>query len=830
VSATAARPRRAVPLDAPCLVLFGMSEAGKTSLLGALARASEIQERALGFRLADVYHELAALRRHVYDAGPLDAPGPVTPYPVRVEPLLSQQVQGAASFDLVLLDCDGRAAGELLADAKPISRHLPGDLAGQLLRADGVLLLLDAAAPPDQVERELSEFVRFLKRFRGARGERTDVSSLPVTLVLTKCDLLARAGDTQAVWAERVEARKEDAAGRFAEVIAEHQRTAFGTVAFDTAAVALGTPDLANALARPAEPVGVAPLFHAAIRATQAYHQRRSRSNLRVNRVMTGAAVAAAALFVFIAAVVGGRTLWRPSPLAAAVRLVKDREGPPPTGHLLDPLTPRIDALAAIAHHEEFHRLGARDRSFVTGRLNELREYRAFQERVRQVRPPEDVRDLAELHRIDQQLRDDVAIPADFAEAWSASDSVRQRTRLVETAAALIAAVKRVTDAYADQGRAFDRLFVLADFGGGAAAAAWPAWNAAVDQAIAASDAFPIRAGDRLAELPADAPPVTYSVPLAFTEADAARARWHTARTRLETLRDIVTALALAPGGGATLRPADSLRADQVPAWLAELRLRFPKMHAWSASDISDAALPAVRAAAEAHYRALLPLGRSAVAAAYRRAGEDAESPSGWRAAAAEAVARPALQAWNEVARVLLRLAGEANADPVADLSAFLARDTFPLDIGAVRITIPDALGPGRLVPQDVYRLTVQDAQARVNRRVLRLRGDPLRDEQRRQTTYTLASDMPTVLDYRPGDTIWAELTLRDPSGRDWQLSWWGGANRSRLFQFERLVRAPRLHRLDERAEAGEVASGVRVEFVPPDGVPRLPDLFPESK
>jgi hypothetical protein len=830
VSALSAPAPRSLPLDAPCLVVFGMSEAGKTSLLGALARASEIQERGLGFRLADVHHDLAALRRHVYDGGPLDAPGPVTPHAVRVEPFLSQQAHGAAAFDLVLLDCDGRAAGELLADAKPIARHLPGDLAGQLLRADGVLLLLDAAAPPEQVERELSEFVRFLKRFRGARGERTDVSSLPVTLVLTKCDLLARAGDTQAVWVERVEARKDDAAGRFAEVIAEHRRTAFGTLAFDTAAVSLGLPDLANAPARPAEPFGVAPLFGAAIRSAKAYHQRRGHSELRVNRVMTGAAAAAAALFVFIAALVGGRTLWRPSPLTAAVRLVKDREGPPPVGHLAEPLGPRIDALAEIAKNEEFHRLGARDRAFVAGRLQELGAYQAFREQVRNVRPPEDVRDLAELQRIDRQLRDDVAAPADYAEAWAASDAVRQRGRLAATATALLAAVKQVTDTYADQARAFDRLFVLADFGGGARAAAWPAWNAAVGQAIAASDAFPIRAGERLAELPADAPAVNYSVPLAFTEADAARARWLTARTRLETLRDVVTALALVGGPGPTLRPAESLRVDQVPSWVAELRLRYPRMSAWSAADVSDAAAPAVREAALAHYRALLPLGRSAVAAAYRRAGDDPETPSGWRAAAAEAAARPALQAWNDVARVLLRLAGDGNADPVAELSAFLSRDTFSLDIAAVRITIPDALGPGRLVPQDVFRLTVQDAQARVNRRVLRPRGEPERDEQRGLTTYTLTSDMPTVLDYRPGETIWAELALRDPAGRDWQLSWWGGANRSRLYQFDRLGRAPLLHRLDERAEAGLAASGVRVEFVPPNGVPRLPDLFPEVK
>lgn len=831
MSATAIRAaQHIVPMDTPGLVLFGMSGAGKTSLLGALARASEILERQLGFRLSDPRHELSALRRHVYDGDPLAMAGDVVPYPVRIEPFLPQQAEGAAPFEFVLLDCDGRAAAELIAGAKPFARLLPSDLAGQMLRADGVLLLLDAAAPPEQVDRELSEFVRFVRRFRSSRGERTDVSALPVYLVLTKCDLLAQAGDTLAVWTERVEARKEAAAERFAEVIAEHQRSSFGTLTFDTAAVALGSPDLTNASARPAEPFGVAPLFHSAIRAAKTYHLRRGRSDIRVNRVVTGAAIAASVLFVFTAAMIGGRTLWKPSPLAAAVRLYKDREGPPPAGHLAEPLGPRIDALLEIAKNEEFPHLGASARAFVTDRLDELRDYLAFAERLRKSRPPADVRDLAELKRIEQHLHDELAVPAAYADKWAASEAGRLREHRLQTAVALAAAVKQVTDAFADQGRIFDRLYVLADFGGGKAPPSWSAWAVAVEKAIAASDAFPIRAGDRLADLPADLPTITYATPLTFTEADAARARWATARTRLETQRDIVTALGLVGGPGPSLRPPDQMRIDQVPAWLAELRLRFPKLQSWSANDVADAAGPSVRDAALAHYRALLPLGRSTVAAAYRRAGDDAETPSGWRAAASDASARPTLQAWNDVATVLLRLAGESNADPVAELSAFLGRDAFPLDIAAVRITIPDALGPGRLVPQDVFRLTVQDAQARVNRRVLRPRGEPMRDEKRGLTTYTLTSDMPTVLEYRPGETIWAELALRDPSGRDWQLSWWGGANRSRLYQFDRLSRAPRLHRLDERAEAGQPAVGVSVEFVPPNGVPRLPDLFPEVK
>jgi hypothetical protein len=57
------------------------------------------------------------------------------------------------------------------------------------------------------------------------------------------------------------------------------------------------------------------------------------------------------------------------------------------------------------------------------------------------------------------------------------------------------------------------------------------------------------------------------------------------------------------------------------------------------------------------------------------------------------------------------------------------------------------------------------------------------------------------------------------------QLTW--SRSRSTLYQFERLSRAPWLHKSGEDADKGEIVDGVRVIFSPPEGWPRVPDLLP---
>src|SRR3954463_7643815 len=86
------------------LVLFGMPDAGKTSLLGALSQAAHTQGRALHGHLTDGSHELGEWRNRVYEDRQRETQEEIVPYAVRFAPY------GHAGYPATLYDCDGRAA------------------------------------------------------------------------------------------------------------------------------------------------------------------------------------------------------------------------------------------------------------------------------------------------------------------------------------------------------------------------------------------------------------------------------------------------------------------------------------------------------------------------------------------------------------------------------------------------------------------------------------------------------------------------------------------------------------------------------------------------
>ena len=99
--------------------------------------------------------------------------------------------------------------------------------------------------------------------------------------------------------------------------------------------------------------------------------------------------------------------------------------------------------------------------------------------------------------------------------------------------------------------------------------------------------------------------------------------------------------------------------------------------------------------------------------------------------------------------------------------------------------------------------------------------GEAKRDPDRRITVYQLDLKKGKRIVYLPGDDHWATLPLRD----NMQLTW--ALNRSTRYQFERLLRPPRLHKADEPNAKGERMEGVRVLVSPAEGWPRVPDLLP---
>ena len=353
-----------VSRDALRVVLFGMPAAGKSSLLGALAEAAQAQEHLLHGRLADLSHGLGELRQRLYEESPRRTVEEIVPYPVAFEPFADERDGGQA--EALLIDCDGRVANDLLVRRKSLDDSSPeGTLAYEVLRADALVLVIDASAPPAQVDNDFAEFGRFLRLLEGGRGQRAEVGGLPVFLVLTKCDLLAQPADSALQWVERVEERKRQVDRRFQDFLARRAAAEgplpFGRIDLHLWATAVKRPALADAPAKPRDPYGVAELFRQCLQAARDFHRRRRQSHRRLLWTVGGAAGLVACLVglaVWIGAGTGARN--QAEPLQGTIDSYRYKEGQNPAERLQgspEQLAQRIDVLNGFRNDPQFRLL-----------------------------------------------------------------------------------------------------------------------------------------------------------------------------------------------------------------------------------------------------------------------------------------------------------------------------------------------------------------------------------------------------------------------------------------------------------------------------------------
>jgi hypothetical protein len=162
----------------------------------------------------------------------------------------------------------------------------------------------------------------------------------------------------------------------------------------------------------------------------------------------------------------------------------------------------------------------------------------------------------------------------------------------------------------------------------------------------------------------------------------------------------------------------------------------------------------------------------------------------------------------------------------VDDLSAFLARERFDLSLKGLTLELPDSMKLRSDGELSIY----QNWSDPKNRVALAFTvADRKRDPQRGVTTITLRPKDGATLTYRPGDDLNADFPVRDADERALKLTWDRG--RSRAFQFQHLVREPRLHVRGAEPQTGIVEPNVHLSVTPGQGsIPRLPDLVPVVK
>lgn len=835
--------------DAARVVLFGRSRSGKSALLAALAELSQHGG------------ELALLGEAAAGAGPIVAHRAVW------------RPAGGAPLDAVLLDCEGLAASELLARVAELEEDDPElPLAREVLAADALVLTVDASAPPAELSADFAAFKTFLRTLEERRGQDVEVGGLPIYLVLTHADLLARPLDSPAEWVEQLEGRKREVDDAFRAYLAgdeppvadeanpddiypaeggvdlreEHvdpaepegeevepeeeagRESGFGWVDVHVWATALKRPPLRGQQAASAGPFGVAELFRQALADAAEFRESQRRSHRRLRRLVGLSALLVALLLGVTAVQVVTAGRGPPADLVARVESYRFRDGEAPQQYLrgtVGELRERLGVLREVRDDPRFGQLPPETQAFVTGRLDELGEYIALYDRLLSSRSPYEELSTDDLEKLRARLTEgDLAPPA--ARRWVGTPAGLLRDDRLQATAALLAGAEKLKEWYDARSAEAEALWTFANDALEGTAVAWGTWGDKVRRVLSPEHRAP-------PEAPAEALPgapegLTYADAMRLFEVKDARFAWEMERDRLSGLLDVAAALGLVrdvPGRPPVLVIPDNFTLADVPKKLAALREAYPTAARTFGTQLPEgvSGAQAIAEAARREYARLLPVGRARVLRRYLA--EKGDAAARWRGVRAWLQATNELEAFNELALLYQRLFEVRPEAPVPALVKFLGEESFTLTVETMVVEVrafsgiePERKAPLRLtVSVDGKPVVVELAPA----------GGGRDDPKRKRTLYTYQARRQSLA-YAPGAELSLELPLEGRKGEGRARLVWADSRTTR-YQFEKLLNPPRRQVNGGKPESRELRD-VSLSFQPADGVPRVPDLLPEVR
>jgi hypothetical protein len=819
------------------LVLFGLPAAGKSSLLGALAQAAQTQEHLLHGRLVPRTDGLNELQKRLYVENPRPTAEEVAPYPVDFEPFAHDGQAGGSKVEAVLIDCDGRVANDLLARRATLRGDSPeGTLAREVIEADTLILVVDAAAPPVQVDAEFAEFGRFLRLLELGRGQRSEVGGLPVFLVLTKCDLLAQPDDTNIDWLDRIEERKRQVHRRFQDFLARRGRDEgplpFGRIDLHVWATAVKRPALGPAPAKPREPYGVAELFRQCLESAVAFRRRQQHSGRRLAWTVTGAVGALAGMAVLALGLVLGRPQERTNPLLNKVERYQSQEGQTPSARLRGDsrdLQARISELTDLKNDPNFGELPPDRQEFITQRLQELEAYQAYRRQFQQVRPVPEAQSERDLKQVEEALNK-LQPPEAYRGEWGQTEAVLERGQRLADVKALREAVNDAEDWFRglkSEGERLLQFTIGASSRGPDGGANWAAWYDQFRKLQDRAGRPPFREED-----PVPNSRLSYATVLRFNRVAEARAGWQTVDQRLSRVRDLAAAFGLI--GSVPDRPPllviprpPEFTAPDARGRLLDLARAYPRYkEEFVLGDLPERVAEPLRQAARTSYDRLLDAGRAEVLRRLQQASPDGqETFDHWGEVRRWLQGPEELSSWRVLAGVLGRMQEADWTDPVNALVAFLGRDHFDLDLKRMSLEVPFSLNARPAGKLSLYHPPTNGQGPALTFEV----GEPETDSERRLRIYPLRPEgSARLLVYHPGDSLWASLPVEYGGNAGWVLDWVRG--RSEVYQFDHLSRAPQLHQKDQASSKGEVAQGVALAASQGSTLPTVPELMPVVK
>jgi hypothetical protein len=806
--------------DTPQVLLFGHAGAGKSSLLAALVRAGEAQGETLRGEVQESSGRLSAIRDAVYRGTELERTNTeLTSYTVRVRPWRVGPVAVAEPVTVLLHDCSGKAAESLIRH--PSSLRDPdtkAPIARAVIEADAILLLVDATSDDEQLQEAFEEFDTFLTIVAQGKANAREVGGFPVLLVLTKCDELARPGDTRAQWEARVHQRAERAWKQFDAFLKDADPhdgipspfLPFGSIDLSVYAIAIRLPALADSPSAPETPYQVAELFRDCFAAAQTHRERVTASNRRLMWTVRAAVGLVGVMFLGALLVVLFPPQRGDPGLAERVKGYGEHE--PPASVRLDDanIAKNKRILASYRDDPAFATLPENLREFVVNRLREIDDYQAYRAKLAVATAPGDARTLDDLQGVERRLETgELSIPT---LAWEGTPAGQLREKWLADARAIRRAERTFLERYQDFVRRGTALLLAGSFGGN--------WRADVGTVIQQAANPPVPLGDPLPDSPVlDQPrgrPVTYRVPFEFERVYEAR---------LLRLRELADMLALTEGPDrpepalVLPEPSRGVNSATLPGTRLFALRNFPAdseaLREWDLSNFPD---PGRSLLADRLERSFRTGTRHVQALLADRVGAD--TPEGWLAVA-DALIDPAFADWGRLLHLMLRLRDPAAANPVAELAAFLRSTKFDLDLRGFDLLIPPDLALDKVAPSGSLAVTVTPKNGPPATRRFKQSGAPTREGS--ATGYHFIPEENGKLAYQPGDELRAEVPVRS-GAQDMKLVWESGGTKT--YQFDRLTREPRL----VKPGGAEAATGVRLTPAAGSVLPKMPALFPEVK
>ena len=839
-----------IPATAPRVLLFGHPGSGKSSLLGALLRASDTQPDTLEAEIVDPERSLDHIRDSVYGGGHFhQLRTDVIRHVIEVHPLADEGEPPPTPYQVVLLDCDGSAAGSLLKH--PDSIYLKaglGTVAQAVVESDAMLLAVNAGEDDDELQRHFEDFQLFLERVHGRKTRAYEVGGFPIYLVLTQCDRLAVESDTTAKWQKHVAEHLEYVLAKFADFLEDTDSDAdsespylpFGSVDLHGYAVAVQRPELSDAPDPPAEPYGVAELFRDCLAAARDHRQRVTRSDLRLWWTVRSVLFAV----LFMAFGVGAMLTFQPAPadtgLLDRVRLYREKEPPAADRLSVKHINRNEEVLRGFRSDGGFERLPNDLRQFVLARLEEIDAYRGYRKSLLNPNTPipADARTLEELNHIAQRLTSDLTPPPQ----WADTEAAAIRDKWLADVELIRRAEDGWTNWYWGLANAANERARSAAFDN--------TWREAVanvltsadrpivrDILIGATDAAPVRLADPIPGSTAvphvpkpRGDPVTFQVPYSFDRVYVANQSWTGAKARLTRLRDLADVLGLTPGPQ-TAAPAlygvldipapdprinsRTLAGERLAMFSAGTSTVGDPIAEWAINQFDDPARSKLADRIErssrngaAHFRTLLEaeLGRPTATA----------TAADWSRVAQSLEGKPELRECGRLLHLLARLKNPSAPDPVAELAAFLRKPEFILTISKFELIVSVNYKPRGKPVTVTDSLVVMSGSRSVK---FKLIGQ---EERGTTTVFQFEREGDGKVVYHPGEELRIAVPVALGDNVPTEFVWAEGGLAA--FQFERL-RSPPIAKLVQPGVEPRLTDGVKLTVS--GAIPSFPALFP---